>query len=614
MKKLLSIILAALLMIMAVPIVSAAEGSTVTNEYGEDADRCVAILNQNNIYPSSVMGFGKLENRDLYAISLYWGALTCMDYSFLIDDWFFHSYGQNPHYDIGVYIIDGENVHTLEDAINKNILTYDDVDDVLDKVGTSGAGWKSKKLTEIQKAFIEYSGGVSNGIRPNTFSNDSVCSELGEFEGCVVIGSGLRYNVKHGGYVVTSALYLYKDGGFKTIDEAYSEGVLSDDNFGVFIETFKDNVTFFIPDDTENAIVNYLNSNGGDYVTVKYSKLCDVDGCELYKVSAGSKSYSKVIDDYTISSSTGESVILSTGYQYYYYVPLILKNGEFYSLEEACKKNLVSIDEIYKKFKDKSLGTFSINKSKHHYHKFIDYVLKNNEGATANSIKVIRYDVLKNGTALVEYHIGKVMYLEVLRTFFIDKYNYQTCIPSNMIFDGKKLYEIEDAYNKGIIGKSELAEIAKKLDGFTESKLSYKAGYEANYLEIGGAAGNFKGYKSSDSKVVKIKDGKAIALKKGTATLSCKPKNGKAYSVKVTVKNSPKLSKTSVSVKKGKTVKVKITGKASSVNNKYTKTKYAKITSKATSKTLTVKGLKKGKTTLKVTVNGVTLKLKVNVN
>lgn len=95
--------------------------------------------------------------------------------------------------------------------------------------------------------------------------------------------------------------------------------------------------------------------------------------------------------------------------------------------------------------------------------------------------------------------------------------------------------------------------------------------------------------------------------------MTYKPKNGTAYSVKVTVKNSPTLSKTSVSVKKGKTVSVKISGKASAVNNIYKNTKYAKVISQKSAKTIKVKGLKKGKTTLKITVNGVVLKLKVNV-
>lgn len=76
----------------------------------------------------------------------------------------------------------------------------------------------------------------------------------------------------------------------------------------------------------------------------------------------------------------------------------------------------------------------------------------------------------------------------------------------------------------------------------------------------------------------------------------------------------PSLSKSSVTVKKGKTASVSIIGKKSGVDNKYTNTKYAKITSKASASKLTVKGLKKGSTTLKIRVNNSkTLSLKVKI-
>ena len=66
--------------------------------------------------------------------------------------------------------------------------------------------------------------------------------------------------------------------------------------------------------------------------------------------------------------------------------------------------------------------------------------------------------------------------------------------------------------------------------------------------------------------------------------------------------------------KKGsKKVTVKITGKARSVKNVYKNTAVAKVTSAKTASKIRVKGLKKGQTTIKIRVNGVWLKLKVNV-
>ena len=119
---------------------------------------------------------------------------------------------------------------------------------------------------------------------------------------------------------------------------------------------------------------------------------------------------------------------------------------------------------------------------------------------------------------------------------------------------------------------------------------------------------------ASSKKTVAIASaGKATALKKGTAKITATLIDGTKLTSTITVKTNPKLSKSSVTVRKGRTVKVKITGKAKSINNSYTNTKIAKIASKKTATTLNVKGLKKGKTTLRIKVNGVVLKLKVNV-
>lgn len=119
---------------------------------------------------------------------------------------------------------------------------------------------------------------------------------------------------------------------------------------------------------------------------------------------------------------------------------------------------------------------------------------------------------------------------------------------------------------------------------------------------------------SSDPKIVKVTaSGKVTALKKGTVTLKATLSDGTKYSRKMNVRNNPSLKKESVSVKKGKTAEVKITGKAFNVNNVYTNTKIAEITSKSSADKVIVKGLEKGSTTLKVKVNGKALKLNVKV-
>ena len=99
-----------------------------------------------------------------------------------------------------------------------------------------------------------------------------------------------------------------------------------------------------------------------------------------------------------------------------------------------------------------------------------------------------------------------------------------------------------------------------------------------------------------------------------TATVTATLTTGKKLSCKIVVSTAPRLSKTTVKVKKGDTVVIKLSGKVATINNKYTNTKVAKIASKTNATTLKIKGLKKGTTSLKIKVNGVkTLNLKVNV-
>ena len=163
--------------------------------------------------------------------------------------------------------------------------------------------------------------------------------------------------------------------------------------------------------------------------------------------------------------------------------------------------------------------------------------------------------------------------------------------------------DFESSYSKKTPELPKAPELNKK-------SLSVKAG-KAVSLSVSGATVN--SWYSSNTKVAAVKNGKVTALKKGTATVYANLKDGTYLTCKVKVTSSPKLSKSSVKVKKGKTIKVKLTGKASSVKNVYTNTKKAKIISKNTASTIKVRGLKKGSTTLKIKVNGVVLKLKVKV-
>lgn len=126
--------------------------------------------------------------------------------------------------------------------------------------------------------------------------------------------------------------------------------------------------------------------------------------------------------------------------------------------------------------------------------------------------------------------------------------------------------------------------------------------------------GTAEKWTSSNTKIAKVVNGKITALNKGSCQVSVKLKSGATLKCNVKVTTTPVVSKSSVTVKKGKTTKIKLYGKASGINNTYTNTKYAKINSKRTSTVIIIKGLKVGTTTIKIKVNGVkTIPVKVKV-
>ena len=117
--------------------------------------------------------------------------------------------------------------------------------------------------------------------------------------------------------------------------------------------------------------------------------------------------------------------------------------------------------------------------------------------------------------------------------------------------------------------------------------------------------GKLLSWKSTNSKVATVKNGKITALQKGTTNIIAKYDYNIKIVYKLTVNSSPRLSKSTVSVKKGKTATIKIYGKSGKLSNQYVNSKYAKIVTNKNSSTLKIKGLKKGKSTLKIKVNGV---------
>lgn len=132
-------------------------------------------------------------------------------------------------------------------------------------------------------------------------------------------------------------------------------------------------------------------------------------------------------------------------------------------------------------------------------------------------------------------------------------------------------------------------------------------------LSVKNRKGKKVSFSSSLKSVAKVsKKGVVTTLKRGRAVISVKVGKSKLKCV-VKVTSNPRLSKTNITVKKGKSVTVKIIGKAKGVNNKYKNSKRAKVASKKSASKIKIKGKKRGKSTLRIIVNGVTLKMKVRV-
>lgn len=122
---------------------------------------------------------------------------------------------------------------------------------------------------------------------------------------------------------------------------------------------------------------------------------------------------------------------------------------------------------------------------------------------------------------------------------------------------------------------------------------------QSTTLKLSGA--KVKKWKSNNKNIATVnKNGKVVAKKKGTTTIVATTKNGKTYKCKITVKNVS-LSKTKVTLEKGKSVTLKLNGskvvKWSSDNKKIaTINKNGKVVAKGVGTTTIKAKAKNGKT------------------
>lgn len=430
--------------------------------------------------------------------------------------------------------------------------------------------------------------------------------------------SDIRYSVIIGDYEILSrgqqypydlALFIYKDGQFYQLEDAYKSGIINMDD-----------------------VASYLTKYGYEDISSAVKEICKVDGYTLYckgqSEYASEKKQTYTVGNYTInvnklvgSENTLERTLTDIMGLY-----LTDNSGNKIDLQKAFNENLLSISEVEQIVNTlKNMKYIEVERSNitdPTYKTLVKYLMEYYGYGDESELEIELYKKLSD--KLVLFKVYSSIDDCTVHEDYIGKYNYvYTSSQEAHIFDGKKIYSIKDAYNKDITTNKQLDKIATILKRMKVTKLSIKAG-ETDYLNTPcDESGNIGKTSFSKDKIASIKTyGIITGLKKGTTTITVKPLTGKKFFCKIVVTSNPKLkiknktisSKKTYTVKKGKTLSVKISGKAKNIKNKYIGTKYAKVISKTSASKIKIKGITGGTTTVKVKVNGVkTLKIKVKV-
>ncbi len=554
---------------------------------------------------------------------------------YVVGDYEFRGFTRYLPDAFGMFVANGDKVYTLKYAYEGKIISDSEMDDFF--AGNVGK-YPIKKFPSTRRKLVE------DYFKTAYPYYGASIEYLGEINGKNLIYGSVSemtdscYYTRLGDYIFSKfyvaqpyelALYVVDDERVYTIEEAYGSKIITDDNLPELARKVKRIGTTKMSD-REKQVYDYLEKEGLlSHSRYTYRELGDISGYKLIKAQTNRFPFyykDKDFSGYTIS-------VIDDMFGFTWGLELFLvKDSEILSAEEALNNNVITIEELRKGVE--TSGEYEIRIEKTPESKPEEPIADNNarikayirateklsERTTDNDIVLQTFD-LGGNKQYFSYHISYYAYNDILFSEGIDKYRIDYGSDSvPFVFDGNtgEAYGLSDAFDKDIISSKQLGKLSGYLADMYENKAVLKAG--ESYPGILYAKGT-----SSNPKAAKImsvgKDSLSSlqALTKGTAKITFnKGKEKKPAFMTVKVKNNPSLQKSgktvsSVSVKKGKTVKVRITGKSAAVDNKYVSTRTAKITSKKNVKVISVKGLKKGKTVLKITVNGKVLKLNVNV-
>lgn len=419
-----------------------------------------------------------------------------------------------------------------------------------------------------------------------------------------------------------------------------------------------------------DAINNYIISLG---IGADYGFTLDRDGkyVNLFTVDYinSENSEVKVYDenaDYVLFNIKGKNqsskTILLGEYsfttEYYFHHTnktgyCLYKDGKIYSINDAVDKGMIGVATLVKKLPNSTkVDTSALSYSKEFcdaVNKYIDdsgltsYYFPGGEvGFNVSDIHYGNTVTIYNETAdYVVFGIDGVMDAESKELIGNYEFNHNNMYSAYnpcgyCVYKDNKVYSIKSAVDSKIIDVETLAKAIPnttkieeptkpteptkpqptkpvvKTPKISATKVTLKSA-QTKILKV--TNGTVKTWSTSSKKIATVSKGKVVALTKGRVRITATLTNGKKLTCYVTVTTSPKLSRTTLNLKKGKTATVKLTGKVANINNKYYNySKVAKIVSKANATSIKVKALKKGTTTLKIRVNGVNvLRLKVKV-
>ena len=388
--------------------------------------------------------------------------------------------------------------------------------------------------------------------------------------------------------------------------------------------------------------VDYINSENSEVKV--YDENADY---VLFNIKGKNQSSKTILlGEYSFTTEYYFHHTNKTGYCLY-------KDGKIYSINDAVDKGMIGVATLVEKLPNSTkVDTSALSYSK----EFCDAVNKyiDDSGLTSYyfpggevgfNVSDIHYDntvTIYNETAdYIIFGIDGVMDAESKELIGNYEFNHNNMYSAYnpcgyCVYKDNKVYSIKSAVDSKIIDVETLAKAIPnttkieeptkptkptkpqptkpvvKTPKISATKVTLKSA-QTKILKV--TNGTVKTWSTSSKKIATVSKGKVVALTKGRVRITATLTNGKKLTCYVTVTTSPKLSRTTLNLKKGKTATVKLTGKVANINNKYYNySKVAKIVSKANATSIKVKALKKGTTTLKIRVNGVNvLRLKVKV-